>query len=250
MEIYKFKRRFLKDCGPSIISLLFIIGLLLYVTCCKQAKSETPKVVNVEFGVDEELNISKDVFKEVSNAFNDGGFGCIFMVIESDLPNVFPMLCYDEDFYKRELRNHRHLEDCQHVLIVQRGVETQTFGWTVCWPEVSDTFSQYHLNSVSSVIFVDNINLDRQDSRGIIHGINWSDSIVTADELLIKVIIHEIGHQYGLSDNYSDIYSVMHQGDDIQTVQGPNDKGPRFSKEDIEKFRFDQRLGIERVKKL
>ena len=231
----------------SLVVVWLILSSFLVVDARSQCKEG---FVCVEFGVDEDLKIPKEVFREVSDAFNDSGFGVLFMVIESDLPDVFPMLCYDEDFYKRELRNHRHFENYQHVLLVCRGVETQTFGWTVTWTEVGDTFSEFHLNSVGSVIFVENIYLDRQDSRGIIRSINWSDSIVTSEELLIKVIIHEIGHELGCPDNYSDVYSSMHQGDDARSVQGPDNKGPRFSKDDISGMRFDSILGINRVKKL
>lgn len=226
--------------------ILLLVLLVVAIITLSFSSEEIP--LNVEYTIDTGLKINPQVFVEVKKIFQEANINLIAVTDTFDILDIFPYPNIGgEQIYFTTAAQTRIYKNAQHVLLAKLESPIWTFGFTIVMDQknISDSSILDSLDKVGSIVFLENLNYWTFGERGI----NWQDSIVTYDELLVKVIVHELGHQLGLHES-ENLKSVMCQGMELQTIQGPNGTGPEFLKEDIEGFRFDSRLGINRVRRI
>lgn len=150
---------------------------------------------------------------------------------------------------RNALKKSRNHKEMIHIIIADE-INSQTFGWTQFYSAIKFP-NQEELDKVGIYIFYNNIR-EYSDVDSITF--DYSDTIITTGELLVKVLVHEIGHSLCLVDNpgsyFEDSrYSVMNQGYRIVIVNGPNNRGPEFSERDLKCIDLNMILGIDRTMK-
>lgn len=150
---------------------------------------------------------------------------------------------------REALKKTRNYKEMIHVIIADE-INAPVFAWTQFYSNVKFP-DQNDLDKVGIYIFYENI---RKYSDVDLITFDYKDTVITTGELLTKVLIHEIGHNLCLVDNpgsyFEDSrYSVMNQGKRITIINGPNNKGPEFSKNDLKCMDLNMILGIDRTMK-
>lgn len=185
----------------------------------------------------------KKVFDRVESSYRLAGIN-LKIYLDDTLLSVGKIRTLSD--LRETLRKTRDHRDMIHIILADE-INAPIYGWTQ-YNSGHKEPSQKDLDRTGTYIFYENIRL-RADVDSIIF--DYTDSILTTGELLAKVMTHEIGHSLCLDDNpgyyyVGSLYSVMNQGSRITLINGPNNRGPEFTKGDLSRMDRLMILGIDR----